>query len=119
MRHDSSHVIIALSINTNGRTSEFCAERRDFSRLTESVEPSESPGPCQSADISQSISITEWVWKVLRVGTEWVRYAFVSQAKKFCPGTERLGQKSWDNVQVPSDVHRLRFPFLVIVIIII
>ena len=30
-RHDSSHVIIASSVNSNGRPSEFFAERRDFS----------------------------------------------------------------------------------------
>ena len=91
-RHGSSHVIIASSINSNGRTSEFFADAK-ISPLTEPARPYQSAGLFQSAGISQSMSIRERVWKQ--------RYT------PFCPGTEK-----WDRtpgVEMPFCPRPRRF----------
>ena len=101
-RHGSSHVIIASSINSNGRTSEFFADAK-ISPLTEPARPYQSAGLFQSAGISQSMFIRERVWNQKyaflsqdrKVGQNALYWdAFLSQAKTFCPGTERRDRKA-------------------------
>ena len=74
--------------------------------LSAEISPLTEPaGPYQLVGISQSMSIRERVWKQMyaflsrdrKVGQNaWYGDTFLSQAKTFCRGTERLGQKGWD-----------------------